>query len=70
MSYSFGKNFKVTLFGQSHSSGIGLVIDGIEAGYKINRDLIAKILTEEDLAEMNFQVLEKKRTLMNLSVER
>ncbi len=44
MSYSFGKNFKVTLFGQSHSSGIGLVIDGIEAGYKINRDLIAKNL--------------------------
>ena len=44
MSYSFGKNFKVTLFGQSHSREIGLVIDGIEAGYKINRDLISKNL--------------------------
>ena len=40
MSYSFGKNFKVTLFGQSHAREIGLVIDGIQAGYIINRDLI------------------------------
>lgn len=44
MSYSFGKNFKVTLFGQSHSKDIGIVIDGIKAGYKINRELIDKNL--------------------------
>lgn len=44
MSYSFGKNFKITLFGQSHSKEIGLVIDGINAGYKINKDLISKNL--------------------------
>lgn len=44
MSYSFGKNFKVTLFGQSHSKEIGILIEGISAGYKINRDLIAKNL--------------------------
>ena len=44
MSYSFGKNFKVTLFGQSHSKEIGIIIDGISAGYKINKDLIRKNL--------------------------
>lgn len=44
MSYSFGKNYKITVFGQSHSEEIGVVIDGIEAGYKINFNLIDKNL--------------------------
>lgn len=43
MSYSFGNNFKITLFGQSHSKEIGIVIDGVKTGYKINYDLIEKI---------------------------
>lgn len=40
MSNSFGKKFKVTVFGQSHSEMMGVVIDGIPSGIKINRDLI------------------------------
>lgn len=32
MSYSFGKGFRVTCYGQSHSESIGGVIDGIPAG--------------------------------------
>ena len=60
MSYSFGKNFKVTLFGQSHSSEIGLVIDGIEAGYKINRDLIAKNLNRRRPGRNEFSTPRKE----------
>lgn len=44
VSYSFGQNLKVTVFGQSHSDSIGVVIDGLEAGIKINYDLINKQL--------------------------
>ncbi|MGI5949970.1 chorismate synthase [Peptoniphilus sp.] len=44
MSYSFGKNYKITVFGQSHSKEIGVVIDGIKTGYQINYDLIEKNL--------------------------
>lgn len=44
MSYSFGKNYKITVFGQSHSKEIGVVIDGIKAGYQINYNLIEKNL--------------------------
>lgn len=60
MSYSFGKNFKVTLFGQSHSSEIGLVIDGIEAGYKINRNLIAKNLNRRRPGRNEFSTPRKE----------
>lgn len=42
MSYSFGNNYKLTVFGESHSEYIGVVIEGIKSGYKINYDLINK----------------------------
>lgn len=36
MSATFGKNLKVTIFGESHSSAIGLVLDGVPAGMQID----------------------------------
>ena len=35
MSSSFGNNIKLTIFGQSHSKGIGMTLEGIPAGKKI-----------------------------------
>ena len=60
MSYSFGKNFKVTLFGQSHSEEIGIVIDGISAGYKINKDLIRKNLERRRPGKNKFSTARKE----------
>ena len=34
MSSSYGKNLKVTLFGESHGAGIGCVLDGFPAGFR------------------------------------
>lgn len=36
MSCSFGEKFKITIFGQSHSDAIGVVIDGIPAGITLD----------------------------------
>jgi chorismate synthase len=38
MASQFGKNIKVQIFGQSHSAGIGVVIDGLPAGLAIDSD--------------------------------
>lgn len=43
---SFGTLFKVTLYGESHQDAIGIVIDGVKPGLKINWDDV-----EGDLAK-------------------
>ena len=38
----WGNKIKLSIFGESHGEGIGIVIDGIEPGIKINMDNIEK----------------------------
>ncbi len=40
MSYDFGSKIKCSVFGQSHSDAIGVVIEGFPAGHKINFEKI------------------------------
>ena len=44
MSCSFGEKFKITIFGQSHSDAIGVVIDGVPAGIKLDMDKIGSFM--------------------------
>ena len=41
MSATFGQNFKITLFGESHAEAIGAVIDGVPAGVRLDTGFIA-----------------------------
>ncbi len=41
MSATWGRHFKVTIFGQSHGAAIGAVIDGVPAGLEIDEARIA-----------------------------
>ena len=40
MSSTFGDKIKISVFGESHGSGIGVVIDGLPAGEKIDMDAV------------------------------
>ncbi len=75
-SNSFGRQFEVTTFGESHGKGIGCVIDGCPAGVFINEALIEKEMQkrrpgfspftstrkEEDVVEILSGVFEGKST--------
>lgn len=41
MSSSFGNSIKISIFGQSHSNSIGVVIDGLPAGERIDLDALS-----------------------------
>ena len=41
---SFGRNFKITTFGESHGAAVGVVIDGCPAGLQVDNSLIQKEL--------------------------
>jgi chorismate synthase len=44
MSNSYGSLFRITTFGESHGSGVGVVVDGCPAGLKISREEIQQAL--------------------------
>ncbi len=44
MSSETGKNIKLTIFGESHGAGIGMVLDNIPAGEEINMDELYRFM--------------------------
>lgn len=40
----YGNKLKISIYGQSHSSGIGVVIDGFPAGYKVDFDALEEFM--------------------------
>lgn len=44
MSSSYGENLRLSIFGQSHSAAIGVTIEGVPAGEKIDMDELGRFL--------------------------
>jgi len=42
MGANFGKNYKISLFGESHGTALGVNIDGIPAGTELDLEFIAE----------------------------
>ncbi len=42
MSSTWGKNYKISLFGESHGKGVGVVIDGLPPGVPVDTDMIER----------------------------
>ena len=47
MKNTFGHNYSVTIFGESHGEAIGCVIDGLAPGIKLDMDFIASVMESE-----------------------
>ena len=60
MSCNFGKKVKITIFGQSHSDAIGVVIDGLEAGKKLDMDKIASFMSRRAPGKNKFSTPRKE----------
>lgn len=44
MSFSFGNKIKMTMFGQSHSQEMGVVIEGIPAGFRLDEEALTRFM--------------------------
>lgn len=44
MSSTYGENLKLSIFGQSHGAGIGMTLDGIPAGLRVDMDALCAFL--------------------------
>ena len=45
MSVMYGNKLKISIFGQSHSEEIGVIIDGLPAGIKIDREFLKSFMS-------------------------
>ena len=43
MSSTWGTNIKISILGESHSKGIGVVIDGIPAGTRLDPERLLQV---------------------------
>jgi len=44
VSSTWGRNIKISIFGQSHSAAVGIVIDGFPAGFKVDMKALADFM--------------------------
>ena len=44
MPSSFGNTLRVTVFGQSHSAGVGCVVEGLPSGFAVDQDRLAAFM--------------------------
>lgn len=66
MSCSFGTNIKITIFGQSHSQAMGVVIDGIPAGIKLDLDKICRFMQRRAPGNSDISTPRKEEDFPNI----
>lgn len=63
MSNSYGENIKLTIFGQSHSPSIGMTLEGIPAGKKIDMNEINAFLSRRAPGKNDFSTMRKEKDI-------
>ncbi len=57
---SFGKIFKITTWGESHGTGVGVVVDGCPAGLQLCEEDIQKYLNRRKPGQSRFTTKRKE----------
>ena len=57
---SFGKNFIITTFGESHGKGLGCIVDGVPAGLRIDEEFIQKELDKRRPGKSKLETARKE----------
>ncbi len=60
MSSTYGENLKLSIFGQSHGAGIGMVLDGIPAGSPVDLDALQTFLDRRAPGQNNWSTPRKE----------
>ena len=60
MASIFGKNVKISIFGQSHSAAIGVVIDGLPAGIKLEQEKLQSFLDRRAPGQSRYTTARKE----------
>lgn len=60
MSSTFGKNIKISVAGQSHADGIGVIIDGMPAGFSIDMDALSAFMKRRAPGQNRFSTPRKE----------
>ena len=60
MSSTYGNNLRISIFGQSHSEAIGVVIDGIPAGERFDMDEVQRFMTRRAPGGRSFSTERKE----------
>ena len=61
MSNTFGKILRVTSFGESHGKGLGVILDGVPAGIKLDVDLIQNELNRRKPGQSKITTQRKEK---------
>lgn len=60
MSSTFGKNIKISIAGQSHSKGMGVIIDGFPAGFPVDTEALQAFLNRRAPGQNAFSTKRKE----------
>ena len=61
MSSSFGENIRLTVFGQSHSKAIGMTLEGVPAGERIDTDALSAFLSRRAPGKNAYSTVRKEQ---------
>jgi chorismate synthase len=60
MGATFGERYKLTLFGESHGAGVGVVIDGCPPGFPLNLDELQEDMAKRKPGQSIYTTLRKE----------